>query len=147
MNEPKNVIEYEFAYEKHTKELYTPKATVVLKSPKNQKEVRCEAIVDTGSQITLVSSELIKTLQLPIAGEKQIINTAGSGEFIYALPCWGQVSFYDQNIVSQYNFVKIYSCQKQYLSQDILLGMNFINKYTIIFSGKEKKIIVKQEKK
>ena len=144
MNSEKS-IKYEFSYEKKREEIYTPKAKVILKSPANQNIVKCEGIVDTGSEITLISSELIQELQLPVGGIGEKINTAGLGEAIYVLPCWGQISFYDKNIESKYKFIKIYSCQRNFLSQDILLGMNFINKYTITFSGKYKKLFVMEE--
>ena len=88
---------------------------------------------------------MIQELQLPVGGIEGTINTADIGEAIYVLPCWGQISFYDKNIESKYKFIKIYFCQRNFLSQDILLGMNFINKYTITFSGKYKKLFVMEE--
>lgn len=88
---------------------------------------------------------MIHELQLPVGGIEEQINTAGFGDAIYVLPCWGQISFYDENIESKFNFIKIYSCQRNFLSQDVLLGMNFINKYTITFSGKYKKLFVTEE--
>ena len=53
MNSEKS-IKYEFSYEKKREEIYTPKAKVILKSPANQNIVKCEGIVDTGSEITLI---------------------------------------------------------------------------------------------
>lgn len=148
MNSKKdNIIQYEFFYEKKTEEIYTPKATVSLKSFDNRNIVKCEGIVDTGSDITLISSELIKKLEFPVLGEEGKINTVGVGESISVLPCWGRISFYDEKIDSKYYVIKIHSCQRKFLSQDVLLGMNFINKYTITFSGKYKKLLVIEETK
>ena len=139
-----NNIQYEFSYEKRQEEIYIPKATVIFKSFTSENSKICEGIVDTGSEVTLVASELIKELEYPSLGT-EIMNTAVIGESINIIPCWGLISFYADNVATKHQCIKLHSCKRQNLAQDVLLGMNFINKYEITFSGKEKKFYAKLE--
>ena len=144
---PKRVITHEFPYEEQEGGVYTPKAKIDIQSVEpGIKTDQFNGIIDTGSQITIISIEIIKKFKFPVAGKEEALETARSGEKIYAVPYWGKIRVSNPNIKNnKYHFIKMYACKRKYLQQDILLGMNFINKYEIKFSGKLKKTFIEEE--
>lgn len=145
---PEEELTYEFPYHRTSRELYTPKAEISLKSHDGEIEEKYEGIVDTGSEITLISLEIVKKFKFIVAGEGVELKTVRKGEKEIVIPYYGQIGLSTQSKKEiQYRYTEIYSCQQESLQQEIILGMNFINEYEMTFSGKNKKLIIKDIKK
>ena len=141
-------IYYEFSYLQRNNDLYTPTATIQIKSFKTQKEEEYNAIIDTGSEITLISEEIIKQFDFSSISSEKKVQTATSEKGITVVPYWVRIRFKHLNKKDNlYYPIKIYCCSKKNLNQDILLGMDFIKNFEITFSGKNKKLLIIEEAK
>lgn len=145
-NNIKNAIFHKFSLLRKEKNIYTPEIEIKLKSFSEDIEDCYTGIVDTGSEITLFSSEVIQKYNFPSTGTHRMLESAVCSNPIEILPCYGQIKV-ESEAKGNYKVIEIHSCNRKYLRQDILLGMNFITKYNIHIYGAEEKLIIEEEKK
>ena len=135
---------FEYPYEEK-EELFTPVATIEIAQFESygDKQETYKAIVDTGSEVTIISVEIAKKFDFPMTNSSQKIDFAGVSNGISTTPYFVRLRFKHHKFQeNDFHAIKCYCCERKFLSQDIILGMNFLNKFEITFSGKYKKITI-----
>ena len=108
-----------------------PLISVQLKTPgvNNPAIVTCEAILDTGSDCTLVPFPFLTKVQAKIAGTK--INIPVGGSQTIAVP------YYVGFVFDSYNHpvFRVFCCPQNDIGEVILIGRDLMNQYRIEFDG------------
>lgn len=143
-NKNKKTI-YNFSYQKEN-DLYDPVVIIEIKSFDNKLKKEFLTIVDTGSQITLIATEILKEFNFPSTSSNRKIEFAGTGakvqsEDIVVYYC--RIRFKHHKIQNvKYQTCKVYSCSRQFLKQDIIIGMDFIKNFEVCFLGKKEELSI-----
>ena len=136
-------IIYNFAYYKEN-DLYDPVVTIEIESFDNKVKKEFSTIIDTGSQITLIATEILREFNFPSTSSNRRIEFAGTGakvqsEDIVVYFC--RIRFRHNEIQDvKYQTCKVYSCSRQFLKQDIIIGMDFLRNFEVCFLGKEEEL-------
>lgn len=78
-----------------------------------------------------------------MTGVSRKINFAGVGNGISATLYYIRLRFEHHKFEDNpFQAMKCYCCARKLLNQDIILGMDFLSKFEITFSGKHKKVII-----
>ena len=116
---------YNFSYQKHN-EIYDPIATIEIESFDNKIKKEFTAIIDTGSQITLIATEILKEFNFPSTSSNRKIEFAGTGSKLQSedtVVYFCRIRFKHDTIQEiKYQTSKVYSCSRKFLRQDIIIG-------------------------
>ena len=78
-----------------------------------------------------------------MTGVSRKINFAGVGDGIAATSYYIRLRFKHSKFEKNpFHAMKCYCCARKLLNQNIILRMDFLNKFEITFSGKHKKVII-----
>lgn len=143
-NKNKNII-YNFSYHKEN-DLYDPVATIEIESFDNKIKKEFTTIIDTGSQITLIATEILKEFNFPSTSSDRRIEFAGTGAKVQSedtVVYYCRIRFQHNKIQNvKYQTCKVYSCSRKFLKQDMIIGMDFIKNFEVCFLGKKEKLSI-----
>ena len=108
-----------------------PLISIQLKTPElnNPAIVNCEAILNTGSDCTLVPFPFLTKVQAKIAGTK--INIPVGGSQTIAVPYYVGVAF-DRYTIPVF---RVFGCPQNDIGEISLIGRDLMNQYRIEFDG------------
>lgn len=89
------------------------------------------AILDTGSDITIVSYEIVSQLQLRSVDGKKTIPFRGLGGEAQGIPFLLELSFDNQNYIKS----RVIAVPNDVLKGELIIGRNILNRYLITFNG------------
>ena len=89
------------------------------------------AILDTGSDITIVSYEIVSKLQLRPIDSQKSISFRGLGRETQGIPYRIKLSFDDLDYISS----KVIAVPDDILQGETIIGRNVLNRYAITFDG------------
>ncbi|MEM8718065.1 MAG: hypothetical protein AAGE84_01985 [Cyanobacteria bacterium P01_G01_bin.39] len=140
---------YEYNYTKSENTSPIPIVRISINNLRNNQYLQHDAILDTGSDVTLIPVSIINKLSPPKIGRGKITTKPHGlgGQVIGILPYRIQLGFSDsrRQLASQDRTlirVKAWSCLDNNLEGFIILGRNFLNRYKITFDGTNSKLIV-----
>lgn len=131
---------YEYNYTNPENVPPIPIVKISINNLKNNKYLQYDAILDTGSDVTLIPASIISKLNPPKIGRGKIIKKPQGlgGIEIGILPHRIQLGFNEHTLIR----VKAWSCWDNSLDGFIILGRNFLNRYKITFNGIDRKLTV-----
>ena len=136
---------YNFFYQKQN-ELYDPIAIIEIESFNKKIKNEFTAIIDTGSQITLIATEILKEFNFPSTSSNRRIEFAGTGSKLQSedtVVYFCRIRFkHDTTQEIKYQTFKVYSCSRQFLRQDIILGMDFLKHFEVCFLGEKEELSI-----
>ncbi len=102
--------------------------------------IKTEGILDTGSDFTLVSPELINKLQPTSIGLHKSVQLQGIVDkaIVTGVPYIIGINIYNQ----VFDRVKVFCCANLDIGEYVLIGRNLLNRYRIIFDGCKRKIFL-----
>jgi hypothetical protein len=110
-----------------------PVVNIYLQNPLNSKlsTIFDCAILDTGSDLTIISYEIVSKLQLrPIDSQKSIL-FRGLGRETQGIPYLINLSFDDRDYIRS----KVIAVPEDILQGEAIIGRNILNRHCIIFDG------------
>lgn len=128
----------EYSYTKLNDNSPIPIVRVSINNLRNNKYFQHDAILDTGSDVTLVSISIISKLEPPRIGRVKIKPKGLGGKEIGIAPHRINLGFTESEVIK----VKVWSCVDRDLEEFIILGRNFLNRYKITFDGINNKFII-----
>lgn len=131
---------HEYSYIKLGNISPIPIVRISINNSRNNKYLQHDAILDTGSDVTLIPISIISKLNPPKIGRVKITKKPQGlgGREIGILPHRIKLGFSDRTLIN----VKVWSCSDRNLEGCIILGRNFLNRYEITFDGIKSKLIV-----
>ncbi len=91
------------------------------------------AILDTGSDISVISFGIISKLQLKPVSNQKYVPFRGLGGEIQGIPYRIKLSFDNQN----YFNAKVIAVPDDVLNGEVIIGRNILNRYCITFDGRQ----------
>jgi hypothetical protein len=89
------------------------------------------AVVDTGSDVTIVSYTIISKLQVRSLVDTQTIKIKGFGRESVGVPYLVKVGFSNNNCI----YSKVFAVADDVLDDQVILGRDILNLYVINFNG------------
>jgi hypothetical protein len=89
------------------------------------------AILDTGSDITIVSYEIVAKLQLRLIDSQKSIPFRGLGKEAEGIPFRLELSFDNQSYIRS----RAIAVPNAILNGEVIIGRNILNRYLITFNG------------
>ena len=89
------------------------------------------AILDTGSDVTIISYEIVSKLQLRAIDSQKSIPFRGLGTEAQGVPFLIQLSFDDRNYIRS----RVIAIPDALLNGEAIIGRNILNRYVISFNG------------
>jgi Retroviral aspartyl protease len=89
------------------------------------------AILDTGSDITIISYEIVSKLQLRPIGSQKYTSFRGLGRETQGIPYLINLSFDNRDYISS----KVIAVPDDILQGEAIIGRNILNRYAITFNG------------
>jgi Aspartyl protease len=89
------------------------------------------AILDTGSDITIISYEVVSKLQLRPISSQQSIPFRGLGRETQGIPYRIKLRFDDRDYIGS----KVIAVPDDILNGEAIIGRNILNRYIITFNG------------
>ena len=131
---------HEYSYTKLDNISPIPIVRISINNLRNNKYLQHDAILDTGSDVTLIPLSIIGKLNPPTIGRGKIIKKPQGlgGREIGILPHRIKLGFSNRSLIN----VKAWSAVDRDLENCIILGRNFLNRYKITFDGINNKLIV-----
>jgi hypothetical protein len=96
------------------------------------------AILDTGSDITLFPFSLISKVEAKSIGHNSVQPFRGLGTEIKGVPYRIGIGFEEKLIIK----VKVFACPDHQLENEIIIGRNFLNRYQIEFNGPARTFLI-----
>lgn len=138
-------VVYSFAYQKEN-DLYDPVVAIEIESFDNNVKKEFSTIIDTGSQITLIATEILKEFNFPSTSSNRKIEFAGTGAKVQSedvVVYYCRIRFKHNKIQGvKYQTCKVYSCSRKFLKQDIIIGMDFLRNFEVCFLGKKEELSI-----
>ncbi|WP_310489049.1 hypothetical protein [Chamaesiphon sp. VAR_69_metabat_338] len=91
------------------------------------------AILDTGSDITIISYEIVSKLQLRQIDNQKSIPFRGLGRETLGIPYLINLSFDDRD----YARSKVFAVPEDILQGEAIIGRNILNRHCITFDGRK----------
>ena len=123
----------EFPYTKLNDISPIPALSIYLQNPKisDLSTVFDCTILDTGSDLTIISYGIVSKLQLrPIDSEKSVV-FRGLGQKSEGIPFRIRISFNRDNYIT----TRVIAVPDDVLNDEIIIGRNILNRYLITFNG------------
>lgn len=89
------------------------------------------AILDTGSDVTIISYEIVSKLQLRAIDSQKSVPFRGLGTEAQGVPFLIQLSFDDRNYIRS----RVIAIPDALLNGEAIIGRNILNRYVISFNG------------
>ena len=89
------------------------------------------AILDTGSDVTIISYEIVSKLQLRAIDSQKSVPFRGLGSEAQGVPFLIQLSFDDRNYIRS----RVIAIPDALLNGEAIIGRNILNRYVISFNG------------
>jgi hypothetical protein len=89
------------------------------------------AILDTGSDLTIVSYGIVAKLQLRLIDSQKVIPFRGLGREAEGIPFRLELSFDNQNYIRS----RVIAVPDAILNGEVIIGRNILNRYLITFNG------------
>jgi Aspartyl protease len=91
------------------------------------------AILDTGSDLTVISYDIVSKLQLKPIDSQKSIPFRGLGREAQGIPYRIKLSFDDRDYISS----KVIAVPDDILQGEAIIGRNILNRYCITFDGRK----------
>jgi hypothetical protein len=89
------------------------------------------AILDTGSDLTIISYEIVSKLQLRTIDSQKLIPFRGLGRETQGIPYLINLSFDDQDYIRS----RVIAVPEDILHGEAIIGRNILNRHCITFDG------------
>jgi hypothetical protein len=104
----------------------------------NSRQYQIISFLDTGSDCTLISLEIISILQLSIIDTSVQVNGIG-GSQLNGYPCYINIWLGEKCVQA----VKVYGCESERIEGRVLIGRDILNQCCIEFDGINCQLIIK----
>ena len=117
-----------------------PLISVQIRQSESMALIVSQGVLNTGSDCTLVPLSIISQLQAVklIRGRNTSVIYGVGKQKILVVPDRVEISFNHRDFIK----IKVYACPDSDTDGLIILGRNFLNRYSITFDGKVKRFLI-----